>query len=241
MTKRADEDLELPWPQAVAVKAMGIAIGAVCRVVDLVFLLARPRLFRPYFALWLAEVLSTPYRYPRAFETVRALKASGHTRRELMYGEAPLFTAVLLLRAAGLRKGGTLVDLGAGRGRALLAARWLGASARGVELYEPHVRLVSRALASAGVQLSVGDAASADLSGATCVFLNWCAFSEASRREVTELLAQAPPPLRVVAVTCAAAHERLPVVAKRSGLFTWGVERVFIQALEPGAASARRA
>ncbi len=49
------------------------------------------------------------------------------------------------------------------RERVLLAARWLGAEARGVELLAEHVTCMAHWLAPAGITLVQGDAAQADL------------------------------------------------------------------------------
>ncbi|MBI3184140.1 MAG: class I SAM-dependent methyltransferase [Myxococcales bacterium] len=205
-----------------------LVLAILCRALDLLMLAVRPRLVGPYLSVWLAERRRSPYRWPRSFETVLLLKQTGHTARELTYGEIPLLTAVLLFRRAGLGPGGRLVDLGAGRGRALLAARWLGAQARGVELRREHVEAVRPAMARAGAHLEVADATEADLTGATHVFANWCAFGEESRRRIAERLLACPSGTRLISVLHPAPGGQLRALCRRPGLFTWGFEWVWI-------------
>jgi SAM-dependent methyltransferase len=226
---RATPDEELTAWEAVAMALWALAVGVVCRGLDLVLLLGRPSLIRPYLAIWIAEWARSPYRWPKSFEAIREARAANKDLRELMYGETPLCTAVWLLWRAGLGRGGRLLDIGAGRGRALLGARYLGAEAVGVELRSEHVEVVRTALERAGAHLQVGQGASADLCGVTHVLLNWCAFSERSRQEITARLGQAAPGTRLLAVTRPVQPEQWATVARHRGLFTWGTERVWIQ------------
>ena len=122
--KRDQEDLEefeLPFFEKLVVLLWSMLVGLLTRVTDALLLLARPRLLKPYGGLWLAERLRSPYRARRSFEVVRALQTTGQRFRELIYGETPLMTALWMFRAAGLGRGSRLVDLGAGRGRVLIA------------------------------------------------------------------------------------------------------------------------
>ena len=101
------EGYGMSFSTLILIRLYAMLLDVLSRLGDLAVLLWRPRLLLPYLGLWL---------------------------REAMYGETPVHTALWLFWKAGLGKGGQLVDLGAGRGRTLLAARWLGAGARGVEL-----------------------------------------------------------------------------------------------------------
>src|SRR5262249_52646911 len=151
-------------------------------------LLPRPRLLWAYLRLWGAELWKSPYRWPRSFEARRVVAASGQTLRELMYGEVLVSTCVYLLKRAGVGRGSLLMDVGAGRGRALLAARYRGAQALGIELWEPHVQAMAPALQRAGATLECGDAVKADYAQATHVLLNWCAFSDETKSRLTARL-----------------------------------------------------
>jgi hypothetical protein len=233
-------DEEMPPPtvgELIVFSLWRFVLGVLCRTGDLVLLLLRPRLLRPYLALWAAEKVDSPYRWPRSFDAALALRQSGQERRELLYGEGPLCTAVWLLWRAGVSAGSHVLDLGAGRGRVLLAARWLGAKASGLELRADHVARASPLLAHAGAQLTVGDAMRADLTGITHVFLNWCAFSDATQRRIAERLMTGAESLRVIAVT-----QPVPgfeVRARLFGLFTWGPERAFLCTRARARSSAR--
>jgi hypothetical protein len=198
--------------------------------------LVRPRLFAPYSKIWLAELRRSPYRWRTTFETRLVLNASSQTAREAMYGETPLFSAVQLFRRSGLASGGRLVDAVAGRGRPLLAARWLGAEARGIELFPHHVTPVATSLAQAGARLEVGDAQTARFDDASHVFLNWTGLTAQTRTRVTERLLEARPGTRFIAVSCPVESDRVRPISRHRVLFTWGLARVYVQELQPASA-----
>lgn len=223
--EQLSEELRLsPW-EAVVIRASNLLFAFIGRTLDLLLLLFRPRLLSTYGAIWWAELLANPYRWPRSFEAVRQVKETGQTLRELMYGEAPVFTAVWLLWRSGVRRGARVLDLGAGRGRVLLAARWLRAEPRGIELRAEHVNPVQGPLAKVGASLEVGDAMKAALGAPTHVFLNWLAFSESTRARVVEHLSTLPVGTRVIAVGPAIADPRFCRVRRGWALMTWGPER----------------
>ncbi len=216
-------------------RLLNIPVVALTRALDVCVLWVRPRLLRAYFALWLQELFRSPYRWPRSFEAVRRIKASGQSRRELLYGEAPAFTAAWLLWREGLRSGGALLDIGAGRGRPLLGAALLGARARGLELLEEHVRVAAPILRRAGVSLETADALVAELGAPTHVLLNWCGFGEGTRARLADRLALLPAGTKVLAVTVPLDEARFSLLRRRRALFTWGTEPVFVHAVRsPG-------
>ncbi|AGC49361.1 putative methyltransferase [Myxococcus stipitatus DSM 14675] len=218
----------MPFPQMLAVRVWSVLLELITRVGDLLVLVWRPRLVPPYLSLWLREALASPYRARRSFDVVRVLHASGQHFRELIYGETPVHTAVWLFKKAGLTSASQLVDLGAGRGRVLLAARWMGAGARGIELLEQHVTLASGLVRRAGAELRQGDATQADLGDATHVFINWTALSPETRERIVERLRTCRPGTRVLTVTRPVEGPGFTLLSRHSLLFTWGVEDVWI-------------
>jgi SAM-dependent methyltransferase len=235
-----DSPFEGPVPlwEIVLVRVLNLPVVFFARVVDVALLAWRPRLLRAYFGLWLRELFHSPYQWPRSFDSALRLKATGQRRRELLFGEAPAFSVAWLLWRAGLRRGGSFLDVGAGRGRPLLGAAMLGARARGLELLEAHVRVAGPVLARAGVELVVADALTAELGTPSHVLLNWCAFTPATRARLTERLALLPPGTLILAVTVPLDEARFPVRSRHRALFTWGTERVFVhQVPSAGAAS----
>jgi len=212
----------------VVIRVYAVLLDVLSRMGDLAVLVWRPRLLGPYLGLWLREALVSPYRLRRSFEVARVLQASGQSFRELMYGETPVHSALWLFWRAGLGKGGQLVDLGAGRGRTLLAARWLGAGARGVELLEGHVALALGPLKRAGAELVLGDATQADLQDATHVFTNWTALTPETRARLVERLRTCRPGTRILTVTRPVEAEGFTVLSRHWLLFTWGLEQVWL-------------
>jgi hypothetical protein len=203
----------------------------VCRALDLALLLRHPRLLRAYFGVWTAELVRSPYKWPRSFEAKRQVQATGQTVRELMYGELPIFTGVWLFWRAGLRKDSQLIDLGAGRGRALLAARWLGAKARGIELLPGHVNITAGIIGKTGAELLQGDALDAPLDDATHIFVNWTGLSDATRTRLTERFEKLRPGTRVIVTSRPVEDARFRLVSYHLLLFTWGLATAYVQEL----------
>jgi SAM-dependent methyltransferase len=227
-------DLELPFFERLVIVLWALVLGFIARLTDVLLLLWRPRLLRPYLGIWLAERLHSPYRARRTFEVVRALKATGQRFRELIYGETPLLTALLAFRRAGVGPGSRVVDLGAGRGRVLIAARWLGAEARGVELMAHHVASVAERLRPAGITLVEGDAARTDLREATHVFTNWLALTPETKARLVERFRECLPGTRFITVTHPIEAEGFLRLSRHWLLFTWGFEPVWLHEYRPG-------
>jgi Histone methylation protein DOT1 len=236
--KRDDdlEDFDLPFFQRLALRLQVVVLELLTRITDVLLLLWRPRLLWPYLAIWWAEIIHTPYRARRTFEVVRALKATGQRFRELIYGETPLMTALYLFKRAGIGRDSRFVDLGAGRGRVLIAARWLGAEARGIELLADHVARVAPRLQAAGMTLTVGDMTQAELGEATHLFTNWLALTPETKDKLIERFRTCRPGTRILTVTRPIEAEGFVRLSRHWALFTWGVERVWIHEYRPEAA-----
>ena len=235
---RSDDVLDaydLPFHERLALQLLGILIAVVLRVTDLLLLLPRPRLLKPYLGLWWQRILWTPYRARRTFEMTRVLQTTGQSFRELMYGETPLVTALWFLKKAGVGRGSRVVDLGAGRGRVLLAARWWGAGAHGVELLADHVARVAPWLNPAGITLTVGDMTREPLADAPHIFCNWVAFSPETKARLVAHLRTCAPGTRIITVTRPIQAEGFTGHVHQWMLFTWGFEKVWLQEYRPGA------
>ncbi|HYO74328.1 MAG TPA: class I SAM-dependent methyltransferase [Archangium sp.] len=228
------EDLELPFLEAVTLRVSVLLIALFTRVTDVLVLCVRPWLLRPYLGVWLAELMYPPYRPRRTFEVTQAVRASGQGFRELIYGETPLLTAVRLFRRAGVGRGSRVVDVGAGRGRVLLAARWLAAEARGVELLMEHVASVVGQLRLAGNTLTVGDATREELGDATHVFANWTALSPKTKARLMDRFRTCHPGTRFIVVTRPIEGPGFVTLSTHRMLFTWGFETVWLQEYRPG-------
>lgn len=227
------DDFAGSFPQLIIIRLWSMVLDVLTRLGDLAVLVWRPRLLFPYLRLWLREALVSPYRIRRSFDLTLLLQSSGQVFKELMYGETPVHTALWLFHKAGLGRDGHLVDLGAGRGRTLIAARWLGARARGVELLPGHVAIASGPLKRAGAELVTGDATLADLSGATHVFTNWTALTPETRARLIERLRTCRPGTRVLTVTRPVESHGFTVLSRHRVLFTWGLEDVWLHEYRP--------
>jgi SAM-dependent methyltransferase len=235
---KRDDDLEefdLSFFELLALRLQVLVFAIVTRITDLLLLLWCPRLLPSYLSIWWAEILHTPYRARRTFEVVRALKSTGQRFRELIYGETPLMSALYLFKRAGLGRGSRLVDLGAGRGRVLIAASWLGAEARGIELIADHVTRVAKRLQAAGITLTVGDMTREELGDATHLFTNWLALTPETKARLIERFRTCRPGTRILTVTRPIEAEDFVRLSRHWVLFTWGVEVVWIHEYRPKA------
>ncbi len=197
-------------------------------MIDVVVLATRPDLLRAYVALTRARFAKSPYVWPRAYRDVASVKASGQSLDELVYGEVPLFVGVLLLWLARVRRGSRVVDVGAGRGRLLLAARRLDAEATGYELVEEHVVVAAPPLAEAGATLEARDALQANYADVDCAFVNWTGFSRSTMDRLVERFEALSPNARIVAVSHAIEHDAFDLERTLFAPFTWGPARVRI-------------
>ena len=208
-------------------------VGAVLRLLDVVTLaVLRPSLLPAYGRLVLGRVAESPFPL-HTYEKVQAARERRVSLRELVYGETSLWFAVRLLRRAGADRQSRVLDLGAGRGRVLLAARAVGAEARGCDLVESHVAHARRALAGTGAVVEQGDALCADVAWATHIYVAWTCLSDATRTELTAHLASCAPGTRVLTLTTPIENDAFSVDRRGLGLFAWGREEVWLHTRLP--------
>ena len=219
---------EEPVPMAMAPVLLFLALLSTgLRLIDGLVLSLRPRLLRAYLGLQRAQWQKTPYA-SRTFADRHDARAHHKSQTEITYGETPIVTAMYLLWRAGCNRTSSVLDLGAGRGRVLLAARYLRASCKGVELLASHVSQVQSTLASIQAALEHGDAANTDMRGATHIFLAWTCFSERTRRDLSQRLLSLPDGTRVIALNWSVEQPGFRIVARGQVLCSWGVTPYFI-------------
>ncbi len=197
---------------------------AVFRIADGLVLVGRPRLWRAWWVGWRAR--PSPYRAD--FAVTLDARSRGLDAGDLVYGEAFVVVARAILRAHGVERGSVVVDLGCGRGAVLIAARWLGAAAHGVEIARPHVDAVAAVLGDAGATVVVDDARAVDLTGATHVWLSWATWSPQVRARVTAGLRALPDGAVVIGVVHGVDDDGFVVVARARAPFSWGVADVVV-------------
>jgi hypothetical protein len=206
-----------------ALVALGVRF--VFRAVDLAIVSTSTTLRAAYVRGW--RGLPSPYR--PSFASALVAKERGLSSSSLTYGEAFVCVARAILKRHGADDGGaTLVDLGSGRGNVLLAARSLGANARGVELVAEHVAVVGEALRAAGVVVDVADAREAALEGATHVWLSWATWDLAVRSAVTLRLRELKAGAVVVGVVWAVDDPGFEVIERSRAAFSWGFADVVV-------------
>jgi SAM-dependent methyltransferase len=138
------------------------------------------------------------------YDSVHAARAAGLDPSAVTWGETPLVVARHLLKGAGVDASSRVLDLGAGIGTFLLAARALGAQARGVELVRVRALCGAPACVIAGASLEEGDARHAPLDvpwTPTHVVLSWTCWPQGLREGVAARLRALAPGTRVLAFT----------------------------------------
>ncbi len=168
------------------------------------------------------------------FESVLAARQASLPPEARIWGETPLSVAYRLLREAGVGPLSTVVDLGAGRGAVLLAARALGATARGCELDPARARAIAGPLAASGVALDVADARTWELGAATHAWLSWVTWPPSMRAELSARLALLPAGTRVLALTWAPTGP-FRILDERRRLLPWGWVDVIVAEREGAA------
>lgn len=219
---------EDPVPVTLAPVLLFLAfLSLLLRLLDAFVLLLRPRLLRAYIGLQRAQWRKTPYA-SRSFGDRHDARSHHKSQTEITYGETPIITALYLLWRAGCGQRANLLDLGAGRGRVLVAARYLRASCKGVELLASHVEQVQGILESIQAPLVHGDAAMERLSEATHIFMAWTCFSERTRQQLASNLESVPAGTRIIALNWSIDRPGFRIVTKGRVLCSWGVTPYFI-------------
>jgi SAM-dependent methyltransferase len=218
------------------VLALAVVLGcsALFRVVDQVLLLRWPRLFVAATRLWWTGLTHSPYR-EGSFARKNAARKAKMSESELRYGETPIFVARLAMKRAGVTSSSKVLDLGAGRGRVLIATRTLGAEVIGVELLD-EVRAPAAAVFDGleGASLIAGDALTTPLDDdVTHVWATWTCLSEARRQKLAErLAAELPDGAIVLGVSLPAECPGLVPQWSATTWFTWGRDLLWASRVE---------
>ena len=138
--------------------------------VDFIWLCTRPVLLMWW---WAAKRLPT-----------YATAAADHG--DDVYGDVFVAPTAALLRGCGARAGVVVVDVGCGAGHVLIAARSVGATARGVEL--DGARTLPQHARAAGADVVVVDGADVDYGDANIVWCSWLTWSAPTRAALTARL-----------------------------------------------------
>jgi len=155
------------------------------RALDLMILLPHRKLLRVYFRTWKGEYTQSPFT-ENSFEKVHQARRQGRSTKEFTYGETPVISARAFLKEAGVNQASCVYDVGAGRGRVLIASRLLGAKSLGCDLLDAHVRTAGPELAKIHIDLLHLDATEASFHDVTHVFVAWTCFTYNSRKQLSE-------------------------------------------------------
>lgn len=197
------------------------SLSTVMRLADVALLLRRPKLLRAYLKTWRTAFVRTPWD-DGSFDKLHDARRRHKSLVELTYGETPVVSAVRALRAAGVTQESAVLDLGCGRGRVLLAARYLGARAVGIELLEAHVDATRPILEAVGADVRLGDAERPPLTDITHVYIAWTCFSAETRARIEQRLLAGSPGLKVIALNHPVTSEGFRDLARLSVLCSWG-------------------
>lgn len=150
---------------------------------------------------------------------------------EEIYGETPLSTMELILREMAISKEDTLVEVGSGRGKALLFAHFTtGCHAVGIEKVKPftlRLKEVIKRFKIERVKVIEGDFLEASYDEATAIYFYGVSFSEEAVSALIEKWKSAPHLQRIV--TISEPLKAFDVVRTFKVRFPWGETDAFLQ------------
>ena len=186
-------------------------LRVVAGFVDVVWLCTRPALLSWW---WAAKRLPT-------------YATSSADGGDDVYGDVFVAPTAALLRACGARAGVVVVDVGCGAGNVLLAARSLGAVARGLEI--DSARALPHHARAADAVVEVVDGTEVDYGDADIVWCSWLTWSATTRAALT---ARWTSTLRPGALLITLGHapdgEAFETVARTTLWCSWGRADVLI-------------
>jgi hypothetical protein len=147
------------------------------------------------------------------------------------YGETPLSTLYLMLKACLVTKGDVFFDLGCGRGRGVLfASSFFGIKAVGVEQIETFCFLSSKVAPSLPVTFVSKDILETDLSGASIIYFYSLFMEEAPFALMIKKLESIPKGTKVITVSYPLANysNNFTEIQMKNISFPWGKSSVFI-------------
>jgi len=171
------------------------------RILEVPLLCRRPTIIGAWFSHTLGLWRNPPWesRFSLALLTEDKVRAS----QDFIYGETPLWLGIRLLKwaGAGASVSSRVVDFGAGRGRLLLAARWLGADASGFEIDPSHLECGQAIAQKVGAIFERADACQVPLDKYTHGYVAWTTWSKETRLKLSEHLAGVPKEFRLITMT----------------------------------------
>lgn len=196
-------------------------------MIDLLILCFRPRLLVSYFLLLVDKFRHSPYGRDN-FERLHVSRLHHRSTGEFAYGETPVFVALYLFFLSGVGPKTRFIDVGSGRGSALVSAVFLGSAVVGVEIVPSHAASSRKRLSCLGVNTVVFDAALFDYSSYDVVYLPWVCFSQKTREDIVCRLAFLRSGARVICLHWAIDDDRF--VDLRHGVVpcSWGVSRYYL-------------
>lgn len=158
-------------------------------------------------------------------------EVQGPVPESLAYGETPAVSVLRLLEQSGLGKGGRFVDLGSGRGLAVLTAALAGYRAAGLEYFPEYVEGAREVAAELGleVDLRVGDLLTAPWPEGDLYYVVSTAFGEDTRRRLGQRLArELPAGTLVVTLDWVLDEEGFEGLRSFPLPVTWGVAQALV-------------
>jgi hypothetical protein len=148
------------------------------------------------------------------------------------YGETPYYTMRKLCEAAEVRGDDIVYDLGSGRGKPVffVCLRY-GCRAVGFELIGTYVRIANRIKAVLRLDRATfnhQDLLTADLSGASVIFVHGSFFTEEVREGLFKKIETMSPGTRLVTVSVPIDHARLELFKTQTAALSWGREPIYI-------------
>lgn len=152
------------------------------------------------------------------------------------YGETPLTTLDLIVRACHITPADTVFELGCGRGRGCFwLSCYLGCRTVGVEYIPEFVlkaKKVQQTLKIANLEFRLGDILEADYSGATVLYLYGTCYDDPFLKQLIKRFKKLPKGIKIISISYPLtdyAPHLFEVTKVFEAPFTWGVGHVYLQ------------
>ena len=120
------------------------------------------------------------------------------------------------------------MDLGAGRGGVLLAAKLRGMESVGYDLNPAHIVLSENVLKPLDIHLKFGDARQVNIEDSDLVYLAWTTWAKQTRKDIESNLMAISPGSKVITLSWPLQSDGFEEIRRGVALFSWGLANYFI-------------
>ena len=180
-----------------------------------------------FYPLLADRALKKAYQLKNPYQICRKYLQTQGAANIHAYGETPLTTMDRIVQAFGITEKDTVVELGAGRGRtSLFLAEYVGCKVIAVEQVPAFCEIL-REIDSPNLKVVEGDFFTADLTGATVIFLYGSMLSEVEIARLKESFKKIETSVKIITVSYPIDEAFFAI----EGAFPWGKTEIYMSEL----------